>query len=147
MKKLPVHTAPFSFLPVFVDEKGARSHCSVFKKIPYENDRHLRCSVARLPISKTVLLIPFSKQRLLFIAVNKAPIATLNTILIISLLTKECAPFSNVSAFGVHTENGSFSKPFSNSCVFIGVFEKLCFHSGAIESLRNQDDNVSQNVI
>ena len=26
-----VHTAPFSFLSVFVDENAARSHCSVFK--------------------------------------------------------------------------------------------------------------------
>ena len=36
--------------------------------------------------------------------------ATLNAIVINSLLTKECAAFSNVSVFGVHTENGSFSK-------------------------------------
>ena len=26
-----VHTAPFSFLSVFVDENAVRSHCSVFK--------------------------------------------------------------------------------------------------------------------
>ena len=59
---------------------------------------------------ETVLLIPFSKQSPLLIAVNKAPIATLNVIVIKSLLTKGCAAFSNVSDFSVHTENGSFSK-------------------------------------
>ena len=26
-----VHTAPFLFLSVFVDENAARSHCSIFK--------------------------------------------------------------------------------------------------------------------
>ena len=57
-----------------------------------------------------MLLIPFSKQTLLLIAINKAPIATFNAIVIKSLLTKECAAFSNVSVLGVHTENGSFSK-------------------------------------
>ena len=36
--------------------------------------------------------------------------ATLNAIVVNSKLTKECAAFSNVSVFGVHTENGSFSK-------------------------------------
>ena len=45
------------------------------------------------------LLIPISKQSLLFISVNKMPIAT-----------KEYEVFSNVSVFGVHKENGSFSK-------------------------------------
>ena len=71
-----------------------------------------------------MLLIPSSKQFLLLIAVNKAPIATLNGIVIESLLTKECAAFSNVSVFGVHTENGSFfqihafSLAFSKSPVF-----------------------------
>ena len=43
-------------------------------------------------------------------AVKKAPITSLNAIVINSLLTKECEAFSNVSVFGVHTENGSFSK-------------------------------------
>ena len=70
----------------------------------YENDKRSHCS------SKTVLLILFSKQIRLLIAVNKAPIATLNAIGIKSLLTEECAAFSNVSVFGVRTENGSFSK-------------------------------------
>ena len=110
--------------------------------------------------SKALLSIPFSRQSLLLIAVKKAPIATLNTIVINSLLkglfhpaflsrvisslafvvaifmahqngdnkgetkrrhvkgmldetdplTKEREAFSNVSVFGVHTENGSFSK-------------------------------------
>ena len=53
---------------------------------------------------------PFSKQSLLLIGVKTAPIATLNAIVIKSLLAKECEAFSNVSVFGVHTENGSFSK-------------------------------------
>ena len=57
-----------------------------------------------------MLLIPVSKQSLLLITVNRAPIATLNAIVIKSILAKECAAFSNVSVFGVHTENGSFSK-------------------------------------
>ena len=61
-------------------------------------------------IAIAVLLIPFLKQSFLLIAVNKAPIATLNAIVIKSILTKECAAFSYVSIFGVHTESGSFSK-------------------------------------
>ena len=60
--------------------------------------------------SKTVLIIPFSKQSLLLIAVKKAPIVTLNAIVINSQVRKECEAFSNVSVFGVHTESGSFSK-------------------------------------
>ena len=35
---------------------------------------------------------------------------TENAIVIQSLLTKECATFSDVSVFGVRTENGSFLK-------------------------------------
>ena len=41
---------------------------------------------------------------------KKAPIANLNAIVMNSLSTKECETFSNVSGFGAHTENGSFSK-------------------------------------
>ena len=52
--------------------------------------------------------------------------ATLNATVINSLSTKERAAFSNVSVFGVHNENGSFS----NIWIFISVFEKLHFHSG-----------------
>ena len=37
-------------------------------------------------------------------------------------LTKECVAFSNVSVFGVHTENGSFSKFIVFICIFISVF-------------------------
>ena len=33
-----------------------------------------------------------------------------NAIVFDSLSTKECEAFSNVSVFGVHTENGSFSQ-------------------------------------
>ena len=65
-----------------------------------------------------MLLIPFSKQSLLLIAVNKAPIATLNGIVIESLLTKECAAFSDVSVFGVRTENGSFFQIYAFSLAF-----------------------------
>ena len=75
-----------------------------FQIICYENDRRSHCS------RKAVLLFPFSKQCLLLIIVIKTPMATLNAIVISSLLTKEYAAFSNVSVFGVHTENGSFSK-------------------------------------
>ena len=57
----------------------------------------------------------------MLIAVNKVPIATLNAIVINNLVTKECEAFSNVSVFGVHTENGSFSK-----CT---VFKFIRFHS------------------
>ena len=46
----------------------------------------------------------------LLAAVEKAPIASLDTIVMNRLSTKECAAFSNVSDFGVHIENGSFSK-------------------------------------
>ena len=66
------YTAPFSFLFVFVDENAVRSHCFVFKWIRHENDRRSNCS------SKTVLLIPSSKQCLLLAAVRKAPIASSN---------------------------------------------------------------------
>ena len=47
-----------------------------------------------------------------------APIATLNAIVIKSLLTKECAAFSKVSVSGVHTENGSFSNIYAVSLAF-----------------------------
>ena len=57
-----------------------------------------------------MLLIPFSKQSLLLIAVKKVPIATLNAIVINSLLARACEAFLNVTIFGDHTENGSFSK-------------------------------------
>ena len=99
-----VQTAPLSFLSVFVDGKTVRSHCSVFKWKRYENDRRSQCSC------KTVLLLPFSKQCLLLLAVKKAPNASLNAIVMSSLSAKECEAFSNVSVFGAHTENGSFSK-------------------------------------
>ena len=122
----PVHTAPFSFLSIFVDENAVRSHCSVFKWIRYENDRRSHCS------SKTVLLIPFSKQCLLLAAVKKAPIANLNATVINSLSTNEFEAFSNISVFGVHTENRSFSKHTVFKFVFVSVFKKLNFHSGAI---------------
>ena len=66
----------------------------------------------------------------LLVAVKKAPIASLNAIVINSLATKECDSFSNVSVFGVQTENGSFSKrTVFNLMRFISVFEKLHFHS------------------
>ena len=51
-----VHTAPFSFLSNVLDENAARSHCSVFKCIRYENDKRSHCS------SKTVLPMRFSKN-------------------------------------------------------------------------------------
>ena len=81
-------------------------------------------------ISHTAKLC-LSIQSLLLIAVNKAPIVTLNAIVIKSLLTKECVAFSNVSVFDVHTENGSFSKRTVFKFMRC-VFEKPRFHSGAI---------------
>ena len=75
----------------------------------------------------------FSKRCLLLVAVKKAPAGSLNSIAINDLSTKEFETFSNVSVFVVHTENGSFSKrTISNLFVFVGVFEKLRFHSGAV---------------
>ena len=46
--------------------------------------------------------------------------ATLNAVVIIRLLTKECVAFSNFSVFGGHTENGSFSRR--------TVFKFMLFH-------------------
>ena len=60
--------------------------------------------------AKTMWLIPFSKQCLLLAAVEKAPIASLDAIVMNSLSAKECEAFSNISVFGIHTENGSFKK-------------------------------------
>ena len=92
-----------------------------------QQDRRSHCS------SKTVLLIPFSKQSLLLIAANKAPIANLNVIVINSLLTKDVQRFQ-MSPFLVFTmKTDRFQNAlFSNLCVFISVSEKPRFHSGAI---------------
>ena len=75
MKTLPVRIAPFS-------NKNA------IKTIGVHN----------APV-ELVLLFPFSKQCLLSIVVIKAPMATLNAIVINSLLTKEYAAFSNFSVY------------------------------------------------
>ena len=60
---------------------------------------------------------------LLLISVKKGPIATLNSIVINSLLAKECEAFSNALVVGIYTENGSFRNAFplvfSKSSVFI----------------------------
>ena len=63
---------------------------------------------------------PFFKTKPLLGAVKKAPITSLNAIVIISLLTKDCEAFSNVSVFGVHTENEPVSKR--------TVFRFMLFH-------------------
>ena len=111
MKTLPIHIAPFSN-----------------EYIPYQYDRRSHCS------SKTVN--PLFKTKRLLVAFQSEPLTSLNAIVRIvinSLLTKECEAFSNVSVFGVHTENGSFQNgPLSHLCVFISVFEKLRFHSGVM---------------
>ena len=60
-----------------------------------------------------MLLIPFSKQCLLFVAVKKAPIPSLNAIVMSGLSLKE-------------------REAFSDSCLFIGVFEKLRLERGAM---------------
>ena len=101
-----LHIAPFSVL------NAASSYCSVFILIRYEYDRRSHCS------SKMVLLIPFSKQSLLLVAFNRAPIVTLNQ-----------EAFSNVSilAFTLRTDRlqthrfqiYAFSLAFSKSSVLI----------------------------
>ena len=54
--------------------------------------------------------------------------ATVNAIVINSLLTKECAVFSNVSFFGVHLKTDRFQNElFSNLCIFVSVSEKAPF--------------------
>ena len=53
---------------------------------------------------------PFLETMPLLAAVKNAPIASLNAIVMNSLSTKEFEACSNLSVFGVHTENGSFSK-------------------------------------
>ena len=63
------------------------------------------------PVLKTMPLLP---------AVAKTPIASVNAIVMNCLSAKECAAFSNASVFGVHTENGSFSK--------LTVFKFMHFH-------------------
>ena len=66
---------------------------------------------------------------------KKAPIATLNAIVINSLLTKEFEAFSNVSVFGVHIVNGSFSKR--------TVFEFIRFHQRFRKAPFSQRSNVN----
>ena len=48
----------------------------------------------------------------------------------------ECEAFLDVSVFGVYTETDRYQNdqnaPFSYICVFISVFEKLCFDSEAM---------------
>ena len=51
-------------------------------------------------------LNPLFKTKPLLVAFKKAPITSLNAIVIMSLVTTEREAFSNVSVFGVHTENG-----------------------------------------
>ena len=84
---------------------------------------------------------PLFKQSILFVAAMKVPIVSLNAIVINSLLlTKEFEAFSKLFFFGVHTENGSFSKlSVLNSCDFFSIFEKLCFD---IRAMGTQDQNV-----
>ena len=66
---------------------------------------------------------PLFKTKPLSVAVKKAQIASLNAIVIISLLTKEFEAFSGVSVFGFDTQNASFS----DLRVFISVFESSVF--------------------
>ena len=84
---------------------------------------------------------PLFKQSILFVAAMKVPIVSLNAIVINSLLlTKEFEAFSKLFFFGVHAENGSFSKlSVLNSCDFFSIFEKLCFD---IRAMGTQDKNV-----
>ena len=120
------HIAPFSFLSVLL-LKTLPVHIAQFSnkyttKTIGAPDRRSHCS------SKTILLIPFSKQSLLLISIKKVPMVTLNVIVINSLLAKECEPFLDVSAFGFTLKTDRFQNaPFSNSCVFISVFEKPRF--------------------
>ena len=87
MKTLPVHIAPFS----------------------NENEYAMK-TIGVLIAPEYDVFNPLFKIKPLLVAVKNAPIASMHTIVINSLLTKECEAFSNVSVFGVHTENGLFSK-------------------------------------
>ena len=76
---------------------------------------------------------PFSEQYLLLAAVKRAPITSLNAIVMNSLSTKEFEAFSDVSVLVSELKTDRFQNaPFSNLCVFVSVFEKLRFHSGAM---------------
>ena len=56
-----------------------------------------------------------------------------NAIVFDSLSTKECEAFSNVSVLVFTLKTDRFQDaPFSNLCIFVSVFEKLRFHSGAM---------------
>ena len=59
----------------------------------------------------------------------------LKAIVMNNLSTKECAAFSNVSVFGVHTENGSFSKR--------TVLKFMHFHKRFREAPFSQRSNVN----
>ena len=72
----------------------------------YENDGRSRFIL----IQQNGVVNPLFKATPLLAAVKEAPITSLSAIVINSLSKKECEAFSNVSAFGVHTENGSFSQ-------------------------------------
>ena len=69
----------------------------------------------------------------LLAAAEKASIASLNTIVMISLSTKEFAAFLSVSMFGVTLKTDHFhDAQLSKLHVFITAFQKLRFHSGAM---------------
>ena len=84
----------------------------------------MAAAIVQLCYSQTVLLIPFSRQSLLLIVFKEAGIATLNTIVINSILTKECESFGNVSVFGVRTFTLKTDR-FQNVAT---VFEFMRFH-------------------
>ena len=65
-----VHTAPFSFLSVFVDEDDARSRCS---------------------------LMPSQNKAFFLVAVKKTPVASFNAIALNSLSTNVSETFSTMS--------------------------------------------------
>ena len=104
-----VHTALFSFLSVFVDKNAAA------------NEGAMKMIGAHIAPARACCSPPFQNKSF-FASVKKASVATLNTIVINSILTKQCDAFSNVSVFGLKMDCFQ-STLFSNSCLFI-VFSK-----------------------
>ena len=78
-----------------------------------------------------VLFLPFSKQSLFW------HLFTLNIIVINSMLTKECEFFQMFPFLVLTLKMDCFQNaPFSNLWVFLSVFEKLRFQSGAMWTQR-----------
>ena len=107
-----VHTAPFSFPFIFVDENAARSRCSVFKQIRYG-----RCFVN--PLFKTM-----PSFNSCYKGGNGDCECHCNQQ---SINEGMCSVFKCLR-FWCSPENGSFSNElFSNLCIFVSISEKAPF--------------------